>query len=95
LSFTSFFIVAAYCLCREGEQTDDSALKLPLSLGLPFCFSSISTISTRPKSHSKDNAIMADPYSPMFHKTQYERTEKIFEDGDIDKAIAEAQSNIA
>jgi hypothetical protein len=38
---------------------------------------------------------MADPYPPKFHRTQYERTEKIFEDGDIDKAIAEAQSNLA
>jgi hypothetical protein len=78
-----------------GEQTDDLALKPPLSLGLPFCSSSISTIFTSPKFHPKDNAIMADPYPPKFHRTQYERTEKIFEDSDIDKAIAEAQSNLA
>jgi hypothetical protein len=38
---------------------------------------------------------MANPHPLRFRKEQYEKTEKIFEDGDIDKAIAEAQSNIA
>jgi hypothetical protein len=38
---------------------------------------------------------MAEPYLPQYHRTQYERAEEIFEDGDIDKAIEQAQHNLA
>jgi hypothetical protein len=81
-----FFSSAAWYFYGTGEQTEGLAFKLPLSLGPPFC---------SPKLHPKDDMIMADTHLPQYHRTQYERTEKIFEDGDIDKAIAEAQSNIA
>jgi hypothetical protein len=71
------------------------ALKLPLSQDLPFCSSFISIISASSKLHPKDSVIMTGPYPPQHYRTQYERAEEMFEDGDIDNAIEQAQHNLA
>jgi hypothetical protein len=71
------------------------ALKLPLSQDPPFYSSSIYAISASSKLHPKDDVIMTEPYPPEHYRVQYEKADKMFEDGDIDKAIEQAQHNLA